>query len=135
FVPGGAFKMGSADGRANERPVHEVELSPWFVGKYEVTNRQFAGFVAATRYVPGAGDAWRTEFGRKDWRDAPEHPVTDVSWHDARAFCRWAHMRLPTEAEWERAAGWEPERRRARRFAWGDDPPSGASPRVANFQD
>ena len=106
YVPAGTFKMGGnlAD---NEKPIHDVSVGSFYIGRYEVTNKQFKKFV-------DANPQWRK--GRVDhsfylnhWQgdtypsDTADHPVACVSWFAAKAYCEWADGRLPTEAEWEYA--------------------------------
>jgi formylglycine-generating enzyme required for sulfatase activity/energy-coupling factor transporter ATP-binding protein EcfA2 len=96
LVPAGEFLMGSNE-FSDERPPHQVHLDDYWIGKYPVTNAQFQRFVSETGHTPGD---WRGEFtpGKEN------HPVVNVSWHDAVAFCEWAGTSLPTEAQWEMAA-------------------------------
>ncbi len=157
WVPGATFLMGSdAEGALpRERPVHPVAVDGFWMDATEVTNRQFAAFVAATGYVTTAEQPFAVEGGEAraagslvfrvdqdfqvgdplefrrwwvwregtDWRhpEGPgsdlegrqDHPVVHVSHHDARAYAVWAGKRLPTEAEWERAARGDLLRREA----------------------
>ena len=96
-IPAGTFQMGSAS-RADTRPRHLVRLAAYAIGRHEVTNAQFARFVKATGYRPQGRWSDYCE------RGGERHPAVHVSWFDARAYCAWAHLRLPYESEWERAA-------------------------------
>jgi len=117
-VPAGKFIMGSNDVRDNEKPQHTVELSEYLIGKYPVTNLEYQAFVRDAKYK-----------APEDWKNDPfpaykgNHPVVYVSWNDASAFCKWLsektgeQYRLPTEAEWEKAARGTD----GRVYPWGDD--------------
>ncbi len=111
FIPAGEFKMGSNAPRPSA-PVHTVSVSNFFIDKYEITNREYKTFVDANpQWAPGRIDA-RYHDGNylAHWESgAPKpddlnRPVTYVSWHAAKAFAQWRGKRLPTEAEWEKAA-------------------------------
>jgi formylglycine-generating enzyme required for sulfatase activity len=120
-IPAGDFFMGSreSDDKADgdEKPMHSVYLDEFWIDKFEVTNADFAQFVEATGYQT---DAEKEEHS-KTWQDAAEgkdnHPVVYVSWNDAIAYCQWAGKRLPTEAEWEKAARGTD----GRIWPWGND--------------
>jgi len=100
-IPAGRFLMGSEAGQDDERPVHEVDVDAFECAVYPVTQEQYSQFLAATGHTTP-----------REWPDAitaADLPVTGVSWLDAQAYCRWRaaggdQVRLPTEAEWERAA-------------------------------
>jgi ribose transport system permease protein len=116
-IPAGPFIMGSDTGAEDEAPAHEVDLPAFEMDKFEVTNADFARFVEATGYQTDAEKEGRT----KNWRGAAQgkdnHPVVFVSWNDAVAYCRWLGKRLPTEAEWEKAARGTD----GRTYPWGNE--------------
>jgi serine/threonine-protein kinase len=117
-IPAGEFLMGSADGdkmaHVDEKPQRRVYLAEYLIGRYPVTVGQFRAFVQAAGYETTA-----------DLKEIAGRPARSVSWHDARAFCEWATqvtgraVRLPTEAEWEKAARGTD----GRRYPWGDEAP------------
>lgn len=111
-VPAGPFLMGSNDAEAydDEKPLHQVVLEEFWIGRHAVTNEQFQRFVSQTGYQ--AGPRWRDSAA--EW--GSRAPVVHVSWKDAQAYCTWAGLRLPTEAEWEKAA----RGTSGRKFPWGD---------------
>ncbi len=151
-IPGGPCTLGTDDRMVaydNERPRHVVHVPAFAIDRFPVTARRYAGFVAAGGYErpelwSPRGWAWREETGHRapqgwlpdgegGWRVRrlrhvrpldPREPVEHVCYWEAEAFARWAGGRLPSEAEWEKAAAWDPAAQRARNYPWGDDPPT-----------
>jgi formylglycine-generating enzyme required for sulfatase activity len=134
LVPAGSFKMGTTpeiaeelskttnSRLADETPQHTVWVESFLIGRYPVTNREYKEFVDATGHgVPFRDDALSRHMNWDfDTRRCPlgrdDHPVTLVSWYDAQAYCQWLGGRLPTEAEWEKAARGED----GRQWPWGN---------------
>ena len=151
LVPPGPFIMGTSTepwALDNERPAHKVELDSFYIDTTPVTNAAYAEFIAdggyhEPRWWSGAGwehrqrsgltapQFWHLDGGQWVRRRfgaiepvPPNQPVLHVCWHEADAYARWAGRRLPTEAEWEKAARWDPASGRSRRYPWGDDEPA-----------
>jgi formylglycine-generating enzyme len=115
LVPAGEFTMGSEQGDDDEQPVHRVFLDSFYLDTFEVTNGQFAKFVAAIQSEPPWGFAdQETPVVHAD------RPVRWVNWLEATGYCLWAGKRLPTEAEWEKAARGTD----GRVYPWGNEPPT-----------
>jgi serine/threonine-protein kinase len=123
FVPAGQFRMGTDEkGAQKNRPAHLVEVSAFWMDQTEVSNAMYARCVAAGKCpLPAAGQ--NPYYGDAKYDN---HPVVYVTWSAADAYCHWAGRRLPTDAEWEKAARGTDERP----YPWGDDPPD---MRLANF--
>jgi formylglycine-generating enzyme required for sulfatase activity len=124
-IPAGEFKMGSTVSD-DEKPVHEVNLHDFCVDKYPVTNGQYRKFCDATGrdYPPDPGFSDMPDYFTKN----PDYPVVNVSWEDARVYCEWAGRRLPSEAEWEKAARGVD----GLKYPWGSAEPDGTQ---CNFAD
>jgi formylglycine-generating enzyme required for sulfatase activity len=105
YVPAGEFVMGDDGTDLNDKkvPAHNVLVDAFYIGKYPVTNADYK------RYVDDVGYEFELPEGKRD------HPVVDISWHQARDYAAWAGMRLLTEAEWEKAASWSDDTRAERR--------------------
>ncbi len=141
-VPAGAFTMGSKKGDRDERPPRRISVTSFWIDRTEVPASRFSTFVERTKYVTTAekegwswvwdetlrkgkggwrkvwGATWDKPLGKgSDWKTMREQPASHVSWRDAEAYCTWAGRRLPSEAEWERAARGEDKRI----FPWGNE--------------
>jgi formylglycine-generating enzyme required for sulfatase activity len=127
YIPAGNFPMGSDNGFGNGRPVHTVYLDAFYIDKYEVTNAQFAQFLTDGNdpyyydlmKITKDGDAYTAQPGYEN------HPAVWVDWFTAKAYCEWAGKRLPTEAEWEKAARGTD----GRTYPWGEE----IDGRMANY--
>jgi formylglycine-generating enzyme required for sulfatase activity len=137
LVPAGESVMGSDEGRGDEGPVHRVTLDAFYIDRMEVTNAQFAHFLNERGNKEEGGETWLDDddedclIKRRGSHFQPkagyeDHPVIEVTWYGARAYCAWRGqevgepLRLPTEAEWEKAASWDPTTGVKQVYPWGD---------------
>lgn len=154
---GGPVTIGTDDRTAaydNERPEHTIELRPFLIDREPVTNQRFMEFMSDGGYDrselwSATGNRWRAEsaikspkyWSRRDgeWISRTMDvtrpvmatlPVCHVCFYEAEAYAKWAGKRLPTEFEWEAAAGWNPDTGRAHSFPWGDSPPDARSANI-----
>lgn len=139
-IPAGVFTMGSNHGPDDEKPAHRIFLSSYSIDRYPVTNFQFAQFLNAVGlrntnnerlFDEDDNDArihlidrlWQADIGFED------HPVVEVSWVGARDYCLWSGKKLPTEAQWEKAARGTDERK----FPWGNTAPTAPTALYAQY--
>jgi formylglycine-generating enzyme required for sulfatase activity len=120
-VPAGVFRLGADEAEPDEAPSHLIRLDACFIDETEVTNRAYRACVddgaCAAPDRPGA-TYHASYYGDPAFDD---YPVIFVSWFDARDFCDWRDARLPTEAEWEKAAGFDPLEALKYAYPWGDE--------------
>lgn len=124
LIPAGSFWMGDEEGEFDEKPKHLVYVDAFYIDRYEVTNSNYKAFCDAT------GPVYPPDINFEDMPDYflnyPDHPVVNVTWEDAYAYAQWAGIRLPTEAEWEKAARGGLV---SKDYAWGDT----LDPNKANY--
>lgn len=112
LIPAGEFVMGSDDRLPDEGPRHKVVLDAYWLDVYEVTNAQYKKFIDAS------GRRSPSHFRNRTYpQGKADHPVTEVTWYDAEAYCAWAGKRLPSDQEWEKGARGSD----GRMFPWGDE--------------
>jgi formylglycine-generating enzyme required for sulfatase activity len=115
YVPEGVFIMGSEIGLIDEQPAHVVSLDAFWIDQTEVTNEMYSKCVQVGKCdIP-------SELIYYHDSDYSNHPVVYVSWSDAVAYCSWVERRLPTEAEWEKVASWNPSKNEKLVYPWGNN--------------
>lgn len=114
-VPAGEFIMGSENGLTDEQPAHTVMLDTFWLDQTEITNAMYRRCVEAGACDPPSATTYYDDSAFAN------HPVVYVSWNDAKSYCSWVDRRLPSEAEWEKAASWEPRSNEKLTYPWGND--------------
>lgn len=115
FVPAGSFIMGSEIGLTDEQPAHTVTLDAFGIDKTDVTNAMYSQCVQSGACNLPSDTTYYSDPGYSN------HPVVFVSWNKASAYCSWVGRRLPTEAEWEKAATWDTVANQKHVYPWGND--------------
>ena len=126
FIPNGIFTMGSNNGEENESPEHEIYLDNYWIDKTEVTNAMYYECVKSGGCESPLSDGFIAPKDHLTNQDRAKYPVVFVSWDNAEKYCQWVNRRLPTEAEWEKAARGSDKRI----YPWGNEPPN---PDLLNF--
>lgn len=125
FVPAGSFKMGSKEGQEDELPVHKIYLTDYWIDTTEITNNMYTKCVIKGICTAPVSDSSFTRNNYYSDSQYAEYPVINIDWEQAVTYCKWTGSRLPTEAEWEKAARGNDERT----FPMGED----IDPRLANY--
>ena len=121
YVPAGEFTMGSENGRSDEKPVRKVTIDAFWIDQTEVTNAMYAKCVSAGSCKEQTNKSSSTHVSYYGNVEFDNYPVIYMDWYRAKTYCDWADRRLPTEAEWEKAARGE----NAFTYPWGNDVPNG----------
>jgi formylglycine-generating enzyme required for sulfatase activity/tRNA A-37 threonylcarbamoyl transferase component Bud32 len=127
YVPKGEFTMGNNNGSSDEKPIHNVYLDSYWIDQTEVTNAMFATFLNELGNQREGEEPWFDAtyngfitLNNNEWQPVngfENHPIAEVTWYGARAYCDWAGRQLPTEAQWEKAA----RSNDVRDYPWGND--------------
>lgn len=125
FVPAGSFEMGSVTGEELEQPVHRVTLDAFYIDQFEVTNARYAACVRAGVCSPPDTPSSKTRSNYYGNAEYDDYPVIYVTWNQANTYCQWRRVRLPTEAQWEKAARGTD----GRTYPWGE----GINCNLANY--
>lgn len=127
LIPEGIFVMGSDSGDAHESPAHEVFTDAYYIDVYEATNALYQ----SCQDVGACSDPSPIA-GYSDNPDFADYPAVNISWYMAVEFCAWRGGRLPTEAEWEKAARWDPATGEVRTYPWGEQAPNASFTNTAS---